>query len=93
MESERYWKYNFQEVIKMDNQVKIGGRIWHLRKEVMHKTQEEFAELLDVTPEAVGLWERGIVFPSIHNIARIAERCGVSSDYLLGIKSPVSKSK
>lgn len=69
----------------MDNKVQIGRRVWHVRKKIMHKTQEEFAELLDTTPESVGNWERGVVFPSIQTIARIAERCGVSADYLLGI--------
>lgn len=75
----------------MDTKEQIGKRIWHMRTKVLNKTQEEFAEMIDITPETVGNIERSVVFPSLHTVARIAERCGVTTDYLLGINSSVNK--
>lgn len=72
----------------MDEKIEIGKRIWHMRTEVLHQTQEEFAEFIDVTPETVGNIERAVCYPSLKTIVRIAEACGVTTDYLLGVKSP-----
>lgn len=70
----------------MDEKIDIGKRVWHLRNEVLHQTQEEFAELIDVTPETISNLERSVVFPSVQTIIKLAEKCGVTTDYLLGIK-------
>lgn len=72
----------------MDEKIEIGKRVWHLRTEVLQMTQEAFAELVDITPETVGNIERAVCFPSLPTIVRIAEACKVTTDYLLGIKSP-----
>ena len=70
----------------MSDTKEIGKRVWSLRKEVMHMTQEEFAELIDTTPETVSNIERCVVVPSLITIIKIAECCKVSADYLLDIK-------
>lgn len=75
----------------MHGKVEIGDKLWHLRNDVLHLTQEELAEKLGITPESVGNIERAVCFPSIHTLARIAEVCGVTTDYLLGINVSSSK--
>ena len=75
----------------MHGKADIGDQVWHLRKNVLHLTQEEFAEEIGITPESVGNIERAVCFPSLHTLARIAEVCGVTTDYLLGINVPASK--
>lgn len=47
-------------------------------------TQGDLAELLGVSQGAVGNWERGIRYPRITTLRRIAGLFGVSIDYLLG---------
>ncbi len=74
----------------MDTREGIGKKVRHIRKE-MQKSQEEFAELIDVTPETVSNLERGLVFPCLRTAVYIAERCEVSLDDLLDIDTPDSK--
>ncbi|NBJ13226.1 XRE family transcriptional regulator [Microvirga arsenatis] len=59
-----------------------GGRIRHLRARVLGLTQEEFAQQLQVTRGAVGNWERDQGIKN-DNIVRIADRFGVSVDWLV----------
>lgn len=68
----------------MDSKEKIGKKVWHIRRGLL-KTQEEFSELIDTTPETVSNVERGVVLPSLQTVANIAEQCGVSTDYLIGV--------
>lgn len=63
----------------------IGDIVRQLRKESTHKTQEQFAELIDTSPETVSNIERGLVVPNTKTLINIAERCNVSLDYILGI--------
>lgn len=37
----------------MDSKVEIGKRVWHIRKKIIHKTQEDFAELVNTIPETI----------------------------------------
>ena len=60
----------------------IGERIQELRKK-SSMTQEQLAELLRVSPQAISKWERGVANPDLYLIPDIAEIFSVSADYLL----------
>lgn len=62
----------------------IGQIIRELRVE-RNLTQEELAELISVTPQAVSKWEREIGYPDITQIVPLANVFGVSTDILFGI--------
>lgn len=60
----------------------IGERLAELR--VNHNmTQEEFAERLDVSRQAVSKWELDKTLPDVNKILKISELFQVSVDYLL----------
>ena len=46
-------------------------------------TQEQLAEKLEVTRQAVSRWESGAAYPETDKIVRMAQLLGVSCDYLL----------
>jgi transcriptional regulator with XRE-family HTH domain len=46
-------------------------------------TQEELAEKLNVSRQAVAKWESAMVFPDIYNIIQISNLMNVSVDYLV----------
>lgn len=60
----------------------IENRISQSRKE-KGITQEEMAERLGVTPQAVSKWENDISYPDILLLPKIAEILDVSVDVLL----------
>ena len=62
----------------------IGKNIRKLRKE-HNLTQEELAELLNVTSQAVSKWENGTGMPDISQIIPLASVFGVSTDLLFGV--------
>lgn len=62
--------------------ITIGNRISSLRKE-KGITQEEIAEKLGVTPQAVSKWENDISYPDILLLPQIAQMLGVTVDELL----------
>lgn len=49
------------------------------------KTQGEFAEFLGISRPTVGFYENGTRIPDALVLRQIAEKCGVSADWLLGI--------
>ena len=59
-----------------------GEKIYELRKKA-RITQEEFAERLNVTRQAVSKWESDNAFPETETIVKIASMFDVSCDYLL----------
>ena len=61
----------------------MGQIIRRLRKE-RNLTQEELAEQLDVTFQAVSKWENDAVMPDISQVVPIANVFGVSTDVLFG---------
>jgi len=61
----------------------IGQIIKKLRKE-RNFTQEELAEQLNVTPQAVSKWENGTGMPDISQVVPLAKVFGVSTDVLFG---------
>ena len=62
-----------------------GKRILELRKE-KGLSQRELAEKLKVTDKAVSKWERGLNFPDLFVIEKIATEFGVSLVDLLGLE-------
>ena len=46
-------------------------------------SQEEFAEKLDVSRQAISRWENGTALPDAQNILQISKLFGVTTDYLL----------
>lgn len=60
----------------------LGKRIAALRKE-KGMTQEELAEKLGVSPQAISKWENGQSCPDISLLPRLAAIFGVTTDLLL----------
>ena len=65
----------------MDEQ-KIASFICSLRKE-KGMTQKELAEQLNITDKAVSKWERGLSYPDVTLIMKLAEVLGVTATELL----------
>lgn len=61
------------------------ARIAELRKS-LGMTQREFAKELDITAATISAYENGAKFPSIVTVYEIAQRFGVSIDWLCGNK-------
>lgn len=49
------------------------------------RTQAEFAEFLGISRPTVGFYENGERIPDALVLRQIAERCGVTADYLVGL--------
>ena len=64
--------------------LKIGDKIRAKRRE-RNLTQEELAEQLMVSAQAVSKWENGSSMPDISQVVPIANFFGVTTDYLFGI--------
>ncbi len=64
----------------------LGSRIAELRKKIP-LTQEELAERLGVTAQAVSKWENDASCPDIMLLPQIAKILGTSIDELMGVKS------
>lgn len=46
-------------------------------------SQEDFAEKMDVSRQAISRWENGTALPDAQNIVQISKLFGVTTDYLL----------
>lgn len=64
----------------------MGKRIFYYRKR-MGITQEQLAEQLGVTAQAVSKWEHDLSCPDVTSIPRLAEIFGISTDELLGLRN------
>lgn len=60
----------------------LGTKLKELRKK-RNLTQQELAEILKVTPGAIGLWEIGRREPDYKTLMILAQYFNVSVDYLL----------
>lgn len=65
----------------------IGQNIRQLRKE-REMTQEELANEIGVTPQAISKWEKDTGLPDIRQIIPLANVFRVSTDVLLGVEPP-----
>lgn len=64
-------------------------KLSELRKET-GMTQIDFAKFVGVSSSSIGLYETGERIPDAEILCRIAQKCNVSADYLLGLqKEPV----
>ncbi len=64
----------------------LGTRLKRLRLE-SRLTQEQVADSIYVSSQAVGLYENDSRQPTSENVVRLASLFHVSTDYLLGIES------
>lgn len=62
----------------------MGARLAQERRS-QNLTQEQLAEKLGVTRQAVSRWESDAAYPETEKIVRMAALFGVSCDYLLGV--------
>jgi len=62
--------------------MKLSDKLIELRK-TKGWSQEDFAEKLDVSRQAISRWENGTALPDAQNILQISKLFGVSADYLL----------
>ena len=71
----------------MTNAENLGKKLYELRKK-SGLSQEEFADKLNVSRQAVSKWERGETLPDTENLITIAKLYGVSLDELIdnGVK-------
>ena len=60
----------------------FGEKLQKLRAQA-GLSQDQLAELLDVSRQAVSKWERNEAMPEAEKVVRISRRFGVSTDYLL----------
>ena len=63
--------------------LKLNERIRALRKD-SGRTQEELADILGVSPQAVSRWENGNGYPDTETLPRLANCFGVTLDVLFG---------
>ena len=68
----------------------IGERIATLRKK-KKETQEQLAQALHISAQAVSKWERDISYPDISTLPHLAEVLGVSIDELMTCRTPSSE--
>ena len=66
----------------------FGQRLAGLRKDLRY-TQEELAERLNVSPQAVSKWENDLCMPDIQLLPHLAELLHTTTDYLLGREAPM----
>ena len=64
------------------DQIAIGARIKAARERV-HLTQEQLAEIIDISPTHMSVIERGVKTPKLDTFVQIANALGVSTDALL----------
>ena len=77
----------------MNNSVKLGAMLYDLRKKA-GMSQEELADKLDVSRQAVSKWECGDSMPDTDNLITISKLYGISLDELVGntaVPAPVEK--
>lgn len=60
----------------------LASRLQELRKEAGY-SQEQLAELLGVSRQAVSKWESGQTNPDINNVGRLSEIYNKSTDYII----------
>lgn len=77
-----------QEVIHMN----LGKNISELRKK-NNLTQEELANMLGVSPQAVSKWENDAACPDISLLSKIAEIFGVTIDELMNEQGSINSQK
>ena len=62
--------------------MKLSDKIIHLRK-TNGLSQEDLAEKLNVSRQAISRWENGTALPDAQNVLQISKLFQVTTDYLL----------
>ena len=75
-------KKNFDPYACQLDMAAFGERIRFCRR-WEQLSRDEVAELLNVSVQSVGLWERGVKFPNMDNLMSIARLYEVTLDYLV----------
>lgn len=73
-------------------QESMGMMIAAKRKE-LGMTQLELAEKMGVTDKAVSKWERGLAYPDVSSLPKLAEILGLSVDELMQTKTKTVESE
>lgn len=60
----------------------LSEKIVNLRK-THGWSQEDFAEKMNVSRQAISRWENGTALPDVQNVLQISKLFGVTTDYLL----------
>lgn len=68
----------------------LGTKIQEARKK-LNITQEQLADMLDVTRQSVSRWESDVVYPDMEKIVKLSNILEVSCDYLLKNEEIVDK--
>lgn len=72
--------------------MKLGEKIYRHRRQ-LGLSQEELAERLGVTRQAVSKWEVGTSVPELETVVALARLFGVTTDYLLSSEDPAPQPK
>lgn len=67
------------------DKMKFGIRLQETRNNAEY-TQEELAEVIEMSSDFVAKLERGLKNPSVDTLIKLSETLNVSADWLLGIK-------
>lgn len=70
----------------------LGKRILYHRKR-LGLTQDQLAEKMGVTAQAVSKWEHDLSCPDVTTVPRLAELFGISTDELLGVARPAEETR
>ena len=71
--------------------IAIGSRIKEAREQA-HLTQEELAEIVDISPTHMSVIERGVKTPKLDTFVKIANALHLSADALLqDVVTPVTE--
>lgn len=62
--------------------MKLNEKIYQLRKN-SNMSQEELADKLNISRQALSRWENGTAQPAANNVVEISKLFGVTTDYLL----------
>lgn len=74
-------------ICNKEESMSLGEKIQTLRKQ-RNISQEQLAEQMNVTRQAVSKWELGESVPDVENIVRLSGILDVSTDYLLKDPTP-----
>lgn len=70
-------------MLSMQRKVGLAERIKQLRNKAK-ESQKDIGDLVSLTSQAIGKWERGEAEPSAETLRVLAKHWGVTTDYLLG---------
>ena len=65
--------------MEVTNDMSFADNLKQLRKE-HHLSQEELAELLDVSRQAVSKWEQGNGYPEVEKLLLLSSKLNISLD-------------